>query len=38
MIGWKPSPTQAKPLERGTGMFSIKDILEKQKDGEGGDK
>ena len=30
MIGWKKSPTQAKPLERGTGMFSIKDILEKQ--------
>lgn len=30
MIGWKRSPTQAKPLERGTGMFSIKDILEKQ--------
>jgi NADH dehydrogenase [ubiquinone] 1 alpha subcomplex assembly factor 5 len=29
MIGWKPSPTQAKPLERGTGMFSIKDYLEK---------
>jgi NADH dehydrogenase [ubiquinone] 1 alpha subcomplex assembly factor 5 len=28
MIGWKPSPTQAKPLERGTGMFSIKDYLE----------
>jgi NADH dehydrogenase [ubiquinone] 1 alpha subcomplex assembly factor 5 len=38
MIGWKPSPTQAKPLDRGTGMFSIKDILEKQKNGEGGDK
>ncbi|KAF2125894.1 S-adenosyl-L-methionine-dependent methyltransferase [Dothidotthia symphoricarpi CBS 119687] len=35
MIGWKPSPTQAKPLERGTGMFSIKDYLEKNK-GEGG--
>ena len=34
MIGWKPSPTQAKPLERGTGMFSIKDYLEKN----GGDK
>lgn len=30
MIGWKSSPTQPKPLERGTGMFSIKDILEKQ--------
>lgn len=35
MIGWKPSPTQAKPLERGTGMFSIKDYLEKNKGGEG---
>lgn len=30
MIGWKHSPTQAKPLERGSGMVSIKDILEKQ--------
>lgn len=30
MIGWKAGPNQAKPLERGTGMFSIKDILEKQ--------
>ena len=30
MIGWKSAPSQAKPLERGTGMFSIKDILEKQ--------
>jgi NADH dehydrogenase [ubiquinone] 1 alpha subcomplex assembly factor 5 len=36
MIGWKPSPNQAKPLERGTGMFSIKDHLEKNtKSGEG---
>ena len=36
MIGWKHSPAQAKPLERGTGMFSIKDYLEqnKQTDGE----
>jgi NADH dehydrogenase [ubiquinone] 1 alpha subcomplex assembly factor 5 len=33
MIGWKPSPTQAKPLERGTGMFSIKDYLEKNEKG-----
>lgn len=33
MIGWKPSPTQAKPLERGTGMFSIKDYLEQDKKG-----
>ncbi|KAF2729202.1 S-adenosyl-L-methionine-dependent methyltransferase [Polyplosphaeria fusca] len=30
MIGWKNSPEQAKPLERGTGMFSIKDYLETQ--------
>ncbi|KAJ4360910.1 uncharacterized protein N0V89_001479 [Didymosphaeria variabile] len=29
MIGWKHSPKQAKPLDRGTGMFSIKDYLEK---------
>ncbi|KAF2020423.1 S-adenosyl-L-methionine-dependent methyltransferase [Aaosphaeria arxii CBS 175.79] len=37
MIGWKQGPNQAKPLERGTGMFSIKDYLEK--DGkDGGDK
>ncbi|KAF2824875.1 S-adenosyl-L-methionine-dependent methyltransferase [Ophiobolus disseminans] len=36
MIGWKPAPTQAKPLERGTGMFSIKDYLEKNdKDAQG---
>ncbi|KAE9982843.1 hypothetical protein EG328_010582 [Venturia inaequalis] len=30
MIGWKSSPKQAQPLERGSGMVSIKDILEKQ--------
>jgi NADH dehydrogenase [ubiquinone] 1 alpha subcomplex assembly factor 5 len=36
MIGWKPSPKQAPPLERGTGMFSIKDFLEK--DGKDGGK
>lgn len=40
MIGWKSSPNQAKPLERGSGMVSIKDVLEKQggniKGGEGG--
>lgn len=36
MIGWKRSVDQAKPLERGTGMFSIKDFLEKEpKDGDG---
>ncbi|KAF2744798.1 S-adenosyl-L-methionine-dependent methyltransferase [Sporormia fimetaria CBS 119925] len=37
MIGWKHSPDQKKPLERGTGMFSIKDYLEQGKM-EGGDK
>ncbi|KAF2477071.1 S-adenosyl-L-methionine-dependent methyltransferase [Lindgomyces ingoldianus] len=31
MIGWKPSPSQAKPLERGSGLFSIKDFLENKK-------
>ncbi|KAF1999738.1 S-adenosyl-L-methionine-dependent methyltransferase [Amniculicola lignicola CBS 123094] len=35
MIGWKKSPAQAAPLERGTGMFSIKDFLEKDKKGDG---
>ena len=35
MIGWKPGPTQAKPVERGTAMFSIKDYLEKNKNGGG---
>ncbi|KAH6633669.1 S-adenosyl-L-methionine-dependent methyltransferase [Boeremia exigua] len=35
MIGWKHSPEQAQPLERGTGMFSIKDYLEKNGEGEG---
>jgi NADH dehydrogenase [ubiquinone] 1 alpha subcomplex assembly factor 5 len=38
MIGWKRSPTQAKPLERGTGMFSIKDFLENDKKGGEGEK
>lgn len=28
MIGWKEGPNQAKPLSRGSGMVSIKDILE----------
>ncbi|KLO19933.1 S-adenosyl-L-methionine-dependent methyltransferase [Schizopora paradoxa] len=27
VIGWKPSPTQPKPLERGTGKTNLKDIL-----------
>nr|SVE83769.1 EOG090X09JT [Daphnia pulex] len=26
MIGWKPDPSQPKPLERGTGEISIKDL------------
>lgn len=33
MIGWKSSPNQPKPLERGSGMVSIKDILEGDKGG-----
>ncbi|KAG8895921.1 hypothetical protein FRC01_012126 [Tulasnella sp. 417] len=28
MIGWKPDPSQPKPLERGTGKTNLKDILE----------
>jgi len=37
MIGWKHAPSQARPLERGSGMVSIKDILEKKSgDGKGG--
>ncbi|KAJ8457750.1 hypothetical protein ONZ45_g18191 [Pleurotus djamor] len=27
MIGWKPSPTQPKPLERGSGKVNLKDVL-----------
>lgn len=26
MIGWKPHPKHPKPLERGTGEISLKDI------------
>lgn len=26
MIGWKPDPSQPKPLQRGTGQISLKDI------------
>nr|SVE77725.1 EOG090X09JT [Daphnia lumholtzi]SVE78352.1 EOG090X09JT [Daphnia lumholtzi]SVE78981.1 EOG090X09JT [Daphnia lumholtzi] len=26
LIGWKPDPSQPKPLERGTGQISIKDL------------
>lgn len=37
MIGWKHSPKQAKPLERGTAMFSIKDYLEKNNKGGQGE-
>ncbi|KAH7909452.1 S-adenosyl-L-methionine-dependent methyltransferase [Hygrophoropsis aurantiaca] len=28
MIGWKPAPTQPKPLERGTAQTNLKDVLE----------
>ena len=38
MIGWKEGPNQQKPLERGSGMVSIKDILEKEKEHEGSGK
>jgi len=27
MIGWKPAPTQPKPLERGTGKTNLKEVL-----------
>ncbi|KAF9478401.1 S-adenosyl-L-methionine-dependent methyltransferase [Pholiota conissans] len=27
MIGWKPAPTQPKPLERGSGKVNLKDVL-----------
>lgn len=37
MIGWKSGPNQPKPLERGSGMVSIKDYLEaNQKGGKDG--
>lgn len=26
MIGWKPDPSQPKPLERGSGSISLKDL------------
>lgn len=26
MLGWKPHPKQPKPLERGTGEISMKDL------------
>ncbi|KAI0304146.1 S-adenosyl-L-methionine-dependent methyltransferase [Russula brevipes] len=28
LIGWKPAPEQPKPLERGSGKTSLKDVLE----------
>jgi len=27
MIGWKPAPSQPKPLDRGVGKLNLKDIL-----------
>ncbi|KAI9658914.1 MAG: hypothetical protein M1821_001874 [Bathelium mastoideum] len=33
MIGWKEGEGQQQPLERGSGMVSIKDVLEGKKDG-----
>lgn len=27
MIGWKPAPSQPKPLDRGTGKMNLKDVL-----------
>ena len=40
MIGWKAGPNQQKPLERGSGIVSIKDVLEggNVKGGDGDDK
>ncbi|OCK80750.1 S-adenosyl-L-methionine-dependent methyltransferase [Lepidopterella palustris CBS 459.81] len=38
MIGWKDGPNQAKPLPRGSGMVSIKDVLESQEGGSGDQK
>ncbi|KAF2102079.1 S-adenosyl-L-methionine-dependent methyltransferase [Rhizodiscina lignyota] len=37
MIGWKAGPNQQQPLERGSGMVSIKDVLEGQKSSGNGD-
>ncbi|KAF9435705.1 hypothetical protein BGZ76_005696 [Entomortierella beljakovae] len=34
MIGWKPAPTQFKPLERGTAKISLKDHLENDANSE----
>lgn len=42
MIGWKYDPAQQKPKSRGTAQFSLKDVVkdlnEKEDDGEGGPK
>ncbi|KAF2091817.1 S-adenosyl-L-methionine-dependent methyltransferase [Saccharata proteae CBS 121410] len=35
MIGWKEGPNQSAPLPRGSGMVSIKDMLEGTKDPQG---
>jgi len=26
MVGWKPDPSQPKPLQRGSGQVSLKDL------------
>ncbi|KAL0133474.1 hypothetical protein PUN28_000901 [Cardiocondyla obscurior] len=31
MLGWKPDPSQPKPLERGTGQVSLKDLYQLDK-------
>lgn len=31
MLGWKPDPSQPKPLERGTGEVSLKDLYKLNK-------
>lgn len=31
MLGWKPDPSQPKPLERGTGEVSLKDLYKLDK-------
>ncbi|KAF2237205.1 S-adenosyl-L-methionine-dependent methyltransferase [Viridothelium virens] len=38
MIGWKEGEGQQTPLERGSGMVSIKEVLEGKKEGSGDDK
>uniref|UniRef100_A0A060T4J6 ARAD1C41074p n=1 Tax=Blastobotrys adeninivorans TaxID=409370 RepID=A0A060T4J6_BLAAD len=34
MIGWKPAPTQPKPLKRGSGQVNLKEALPQYADGE----